>query len=436
MREKIKKCGMFSAGENVAVGLSGGADSVALLRVLLELRGELGLGGISAVHVNHGLRGAEAARDEDFVRGMCGNLNIPLKVFQADVKNFAAEKGLGIEEAARILRYEFFAEAGGKIATAHNLDDNVETVLMNLCRGTGLRGLGGIPPVNGKIVRPLLAVSRGEIEAYLQEIGAEYVTDSSNLCNDYTRNRVRNVLMPVLVDVFDESSTTAISRASGLFREDENFMEGLGEASFVECFSGGGLDTAKLGALHPAIARRVVRKWCGAEDLTAAHVQAVLDLTRGRAGREVHLPKARVVAEYGWLKFYEKNEKSEGFSYALRLNEPLFIPEISQTVLVSDIPVLFHKNEGCTKVFNCDKMSIVLRTRQAGDKITLGSGEFFTKKLQDYFTDEKIPRRERDSIPLIACGNEILWIMDKKNRTNVKYEGTGLYISIWSDAND
>ncbi|MDR0272908.1 MAG: tRNA lysidine(34) synthetase TilS, partial [Clostridiales bacterium] len=191
VRLVIEKFEMLLRGDSVVVGLSGGADSVALACVLRELGAK-----VFAAHVNHNLRGVDSDADEAFVKGLCRKLGVDLKVFSVDVKKYAEEKKIGIEEAARIIRYEFLelarAEFGAeKIAVGHNSDDNAETVLMNLCRGSGLRGLGGIAPVNGAVIRPLIETSRNEIEEYLRNKKIEFIMDESNKSNDFTRNRVR-----------------------------------------------------------------------------------------------------------------------------------------------------------------------------------------------------------------------------------------------------
>ncbi|MBQ9109096.1 MAG: tRNA lysidine(34) synthetase TilS, partial [Oscillospiraceae bacterium] len=190
---------MLTQGDFVAVGVSGGADSVALLSLLCCLRGELDLT-LVACHINHNLRGAEAKRDEDFVRRLCDRLGVECRVLSADVAALAREEGRSVEETARQVRYRFFAETAGKrgkIATAHTAADNTETVLLNLARGSGLRGLCGIPPVRGNILRPLIGGTREQTEAWCCQNGLEWVEDSTNAADDYTRNRLRHHAVPV-----------------------------------------------------------------------------------------------------------------------------------------------------------------------------------------------------------------------------------------------
>jgi len=204
----IRNKELIPAGSRVIVGFSGGADSVCLLSVLLGLEALLGCE-IRAMHVNHGLRGAEARRDEAFCETFCRERNVPFQTVTVDVNGLVKEKGLSTEEAARILRYEALEKAAGKdgiIAVAHHAGDQAETILLNLLRGTGLKGLSGMEYKRGGIVRPLLALTREEIDGYLQENGLPHVTDSTNAVNEYARNRVRNVILPEMEKINPKAS--------------------------------------------------------------------------------------------------------------------------------------------------------------------------------------------------------------------------------------
>jgi len=436
---------MLSHDNSVIVGLSGGADSVALLRVLLELREELNLDEIFAAHINHNLRGDESDSDEIFVRNLCDEWGVTLKIFHADVKTFAEKNKIGIEEAARNLRYEFLEQArrefaASNIAVGHNLDDNAETVIMNLCRGAGIKGLGGIPPVNGAVIRPLINVPRLKIEEYLRTHKIKYLTDSSNLSNDFTRNRVRNIILPSLENEVNPNTKKTIARTASLLRLDEDFLEISAQEVFENCAEKSknlSLNIKKLTGLHPAVSQRVIRVALlqtrkDITDITYTHITAVLKLANGQTGREVHLPGIIVTKEYEKLIFTAqiKTQQVAGFNYLLQDNSSYYFPEIEKTILLSFISEQTLNTKSalshCTKIFSYDKITklIYLRTRLPGDKISFrnAEGKIFTKKLQDYFTDEKIPKTQRDSIPLIAHGNEILWILDGKNRVNAKYE--------------
>lgn len=257
--EAIAKYRMLEGCADVTVGLSGGADSCALLGVLCELREETGVR-VSACHVNHNLRGAESDRDEEFVRGLCERFEVPLEVFSVDVRS-AAGKHESIEEAARRLRYECFGKArerfGSRLATAHTANDSAETVLMNMIRGTGTKGLAGIPPVRGDIIRPLIFCTREQTENYCRDHGIDYVTDSTNLEDDCTRNRIRHNVVPLLRE-FNPSFLGAMTRMTEAVGDDEAFLSEYAAKCAEEARVEGGYDSRRLKALHPAILFRVI----------------------------------------------------------------------------------------------------------------------------------------------------------------------------------
>ena len=223
MLEKVRKAigefNMLTEGEAVLCCLSGGADSVTLLLCLRELGYE-----VSAMHINHGLRGEESDRDERFCVRLCEELGVPLTVKAVDVKGFCLKTGKSVEEGARELRYAAFESSPiKKIATAHTLSDSLETALFNLARGTGAKGICGIPPVRGRFIRPLIGCTRTEIESFLRERGREWVTDSTNLSDDYSRNRIRHGAVPVLTSL-NPAAEQAFARLSASLREDDRYL--------------------------------------------------------------------------------------------------------------------------------------------------------------------------------------------------------------------
>lgn len=257
MLDKIKtlclEYNMISSGDSVVCGLSGGADSVCLLLTLLQLSAEMDFS-LEAVHVNHCLRGEESDRDESFCRRLCDELGVYIHVEHCDVKSYAERHSLSVETAAREMRYQVFSTVsqGKKIATAHNADDNLETMLLNLVRGSGIKGIAGIPPVRGNIVRPLLAVSRCEIEEYLRECGQPFVTDSTNLSDDYTRNKLRHNVIPVLKQINSSLTETAVGTARVLRSEND-----LIEAETLNAYEGC-LENSSLRGIsaYPQVIRR------------------------------------------------------------------------------------------------------------------------------------------------------------------------------------
>lgn len=246
---------------NVAAALSGGADSVSLLRALSDCANTLGIT-VYACHLNHGLRGEESDADEHFCKLLCEKLQIPLYIKRIDVAALQ-NKHEGLENAARRARYAFFREIhdlkDAVIATAHTASDNAETVLLNLARGTGLRGLCGIPPRRGFLIRPLLNVTREDVERYLETLGQDFVTDRTNFCEDFTRNKIRMNVVPRLEEI-NPSFERTVARMCVTSREDSDFLEELADRALTESKSGRGYDAAKIHALPEAVKSRVVRK--------------------------------------------------------------------------------------------------------------------------------------------------------------------------------
>ena len=272
--------------EPILCAVSGGVDSMYML-CRLQAEGWQ----VEAAHFNHGLRGLEADRDEAFVREFCRAQAIPFHAGRGDVSAWAAEKGLGTEEAARELRYAFLEQtadeiSAGCIATAHTADDNAETLLFHLARGTGLRGLGGIPPKRGRIVRPILDETRQQAEAWLSEKGIAHAEDSTNASNDYARNRIRHRVTPVLKEI-NSGFVQNVSRTARLLRRDEAFLQSLAE----EHLEKHGADADALAALPEPVAVRVLQRMADAE-LSEVHLQALLQLAR--KGGAADLPGLRV----------------------------------------------------------------------------------------------------------------------------------------------
>lgn len=295
VRFAIAEHAMLRGESRVCAALSGGADSVSLLRSLRELSGELGAE-ITACHLNHGLRGEESDGDERFCRDLCERLGVPFYSKKIDVSELV-QKHESTEEAARRARYAFFEEAlerfgCGVLATAHNANDNAETVLLNLTRGTGLLGLCGIPPVrelgaSGKLViRPLLYITRGEVEEYLGGLGQDYVTDKTNLSEDYTRNKLRRRVLPEL-EIINPSAAGVIGRMTDKLRLDSDFLEGLADKAFNETREGRGWNALAVAALPQPIKARVVRKILrqGGVEPSALRIDTAISLLSERSAR-------------------------------------------------------------------------------------------------------------------------------------------------------
>lgn len=421
----IKEFHMCPQGSNIVVGVSGGADSVALLHILKGFASSESWN-ITAIHVHHGLRGVEADRDRDFVEGICRKWEIPCKIFYFDVAKEAQKRGLGTEETGRLLRYEVFDKErkGGVVAVAHNKNDQGETVLMRLCRGAGGAGLAGIRPVRDYIVRPLLFCTRKEIEEYCEENGLHYCQDSTNQENIYTRNRVRNEILPLLEEIYPRA-TEHIAQTAEILAEEEKYLQGQARALYYEALESAGKDevTLKVNALmdmHKVMRKRVFamafRKLGAKKDVSSIHFELLEGLMKQESGKSLNLPnKIHVRKNYGVLTIKKEVEKSKGFSYSLPLDQEIFVGEADFFVRawVCTEKKAENREDYCTKVFDYDKIgcAIFCRTRQKGDSLAIGNGR---KKLKNFLIDEKIPREERESLPLIAFENEILWVVDQR----------------------
>lgn len=323
-RQAISEYNLIEYGETVLAAVSGGADSVCLLYVLCALKRELGIKVICA-HLNHGIRGASADADEEFVGELCKKLGVRFYSKKTDVLSLAKASGETTEEAGRTARYAFFDEIArkhkiDKIATAHNKNDNIETVLMRIIRGTGIDGLGGIPiKRDGGIIRPLLNVSRSEIEAFCAENGIAYRTDETNSSLDYTRNKIRLELLPFLEKEFSPSALESINRLSQTAREDADFLNSYAERLYKRL--GNPLPGKKPTVIHceslkmleRAIKVRIVRiaaKEAGCENLSKVHIENVLALLNSQTGAATDLPcGVRAQVNYGWIEF-SKNVKA------------------------------------------------------------------------------------------------------------------------------
>ncbi len=402
----------FPEDGKIVIGLSGGADSV-LLTYLLLLR--YGAQRLHAVHVNHGIRGEEADRDEEFVRTFCSFHNLQLSVLKKDIPATSKVTGEGTEECARRVRYEVFSEIAGEsgcIATAHNADDHTETVLMNIVRGTGPRGACGIPVQRDNIYRPLLFVSRAEVEFLCEYFGLSFVVDSTNLTTEYTRNRLRHLVIPELKSV-NPQLTEAVSRFTQTLSLQNDFMQKEAEKLLKDAETEWGWALSVLRAAHPAVLRAAlecllhslgrmsyehisVAEQCalfggsvslpGHVQLTAA--QDMLTVTTDEANPVyaelkngcAHLPDGRILTVF---KKFTENEKNSGKVHNLLFNN------------VSD----------------CDKIAstAVVRTRRGGDRFR-PSKRGVSKSLKKLFNELRIPEAVRDRLLLLEVNGEILWI--------------------------
>ena len=386
--------------------VSGGVDSMYLLCRLREMGYT-----VAAAHYNHCLRGGESDRDEEFVRTFCRERGIDFVSEQGDVRAHARENGLSEEEAARTLRYAFLERAGESvnaavIATAHNAEDNAETMLLNLLRGTGLRGLGGIPPVRGKIVRPMLGVSREEAEAYLTKHGISHVEDSTNGKDIYTRNRIRHEVMPVLRKLNPAFVETA-GRTAERLRRDGEYLDHLAERFVLKYGRDKALPVKELAALPEPVMSRAVRRM-GREALSSVQTEAVLAL---QPGEVADVSGMRVGRTREWLIF-GISEKPPLPERELREGEWVCVPEAGMSVRVSSgVPEDGVHRPFTTFSFSCEKIygKITVGPRRDGDRFRpLGRG--CTKTLKQLFSELDIPAWERDAVPVLRDEKGILFV--------------------------
>jgi len=435
---------MLSGEERVLTALSGGPDSVCLLYVLKNLKDEFRLD-LNAIYVDHCLRIEETPLEIEFCRKLCKKLDIPFITKFVDVKSYAKEKGINKQAAARELRYQIFEETANeikanKIAIGHTADDQAETLLMRLFRGSGPTGLSGIPPVRGKFIRPLIDIERQEIEKYLQEAEVDFIVDSSNLKKDYLRNKIRLSLIPMLREI-NPNIIETLSRTAIIFREEDRHFEIAVTKALMRLISRKSdsrieLFLSPLEAMEKVILRRTLRRAIdetkGLHGINFIHIEDVINLIKyGKAGDRLYLPNGiRAIKEYSTLILTsEPPVKLE--TYTLEVPGELVLREAGVLLRASifgshELGVRCQESEikdfrlstldsrlsTVQAIFDAERLvfPLTVRSRKRGDFFhPLGFGK--KKKLQDFFVDEKVPRDERDAIPLIISGEDIIWIV-------------------------
>lgn len=405
--ERFDMFGGKSRTATVVSALSGGADSVCLTLALKELSSEYGFT-LKAVHVNHLLRGAESDRDEQFCRDLCEREGIPLTVFRADAAAFAKEQKMSLEEGARKLRYGFFgkvSEGSTKIATAHTLSDNAETVIFNLCRGTGLKGLCGIPPVRDNMIRPLIYCKREEILSFLSEKGQDFVTDSTNLSDDYSRNKLRHNVIPVLEEL-NSGFFESVKRLTESLSEDERFLSELAKEHYED----------DLRAVDVSVRRRVIkRRLCEAGiEPSREKILAVENCALKGNGKTVLSGELYAVAKNGRIRTeIIPRERIVFPETKIKMGENPFLCDKTVIISVNNEENVSHGvfvNDLLTKhVLDCDKIQgeLVLRNRRDGDGF-IRSGRSFTSSLKKLM-NESVPVGERDKLAILADEKGIIW---------------------------
>ena len=442
VKDYTEKYQMLTSEDRVIVGVSGGADSVCLLLILLEMQRDMGFD-VVAVHVNHGLRGAEADADEAFVKYFCEERGVPLEIYHVDVAAIAKERKQSAEEAGREVRRECFEQArvkhsGTKIALAHHQNDNAETFLFRLARGTGLKGLGGMAPVKGEYIRPLLCADRSEIEAYLSEQSISYCTDASNVSDEYARNRIRNHVIPFLQDEMNTKVIQHMSDTMEQMRQVQEYLEVQTNSYMKECVRetehGYVIEEEQYRrvpqVLQAVLLKRVMTAVCQREkDIESIHINQLHELFDKQTGRKIDLPyrmEARRVYDGVEISVKQDTQDSSAEEIVFDLkqatatfqwkNQNISCRILNKMQIDGETLEKSH-----TKRFDCDiiKHGISFRTRRPGDYITIHP-DGRTQKLKSYFINEKVPKEERDKVLLVADGSHVLWIVGY--RVNCAYQ--------------
>jgi tRNA(Ile)-lysidine synthase len=414
---------MLIPGECVVVGVSGGSDSLGLLQILTELA-DYRLKLVVA-HLNHRIRGEESNRDAAYVRSFAEKLGLPFELREIDVIEFKRSTSLSLEEAARELRYKFLREVlnkhnADKIATAHTLDDQAETVLMRFIRGSGLLGLSGIPPVNDNIIRPLIEVAKSDVEDYLRSKGIGWMEDSSNKEMFFLRNRIRNELIPHLI-TYNPNIRETLARTAYVAGVEEDYIRTEAKIHFDKLFSSlrDGELVGKLAyysalseAMKYGLLRLAIEKIKGdLKRISLNHIVSMNDLLdSGQASGELYLPGEIVVAKgHGLFVLTKKALFTCSFRYSVDRTGLHRFPHAEFEIQFEKVNSL--KSDKYLACFDSTSVDFPIQVRNftEGDRlIPYGMNEF--KKLKNYFIDEKIPRFIRHQIPIFLCKGEIMWI--------------------------
>jgi tRNA(Ile)-lysidine synthase len=463
----VERHSMIWSGDRIGVAVSGGADSVALLRLLAELRAQLGIQ-LFVLHFHHQLRGADADEDELFVARLARELGFDFLADRADVASEARRHGWNLEDAGRRLRYEFFASVVSShslncVAVAHTLDDQAETVLAHLLRGTGLAGLAGIYPVVRSIIRPLLDIGREELREYLLTLRQPWREDATNLDTSRTRARIRHKLLPLLQREFEPATVTHLARMAGLAREEEIFWHTLENERFAALTSrepSGGLSLSVADLLSPissfpaagdesgftgranimpalALTRRLVRRIFfelrgSRQQLTARHVEDVLQLaTKSQSGSRIELPGVLAERRFDRLVFscatadgrLGKNGKEDqtGFQFEYTIAHPgssesarIVVPEIHRqfTLKVIDWPSGSRETSRGRDTVDLDRLSwpLILRNWRPGDSYR-PHRRLRVRKLKRMLLESRVPKRDRTSWPVLISGGSLVWAL-------------------------
>ena len=409
----VAKFNMLSPGETVCIGFSGGADSVCLLSLLYECKEKLGIR-LQAAHINHCLRGGESEADEAFVRQFCAGRDIELHVLRADISALSREKRESVELCARNVRYDYFSSLGAdKIATAHTGSDAAETLLLNLGRGASLHGLCAIPPVRGNIIRPLICFTGEDTQAYCEENGLAYRTDSSNLTDDHTRNRIRHHAVPALKEIYP-SFEASVMRCIGNLRLEDDYMQLQAQQYLSGLCKNGKLYVPELVRLHPALINRVLAAYISEHPGAAYETVHLQDLAQNlqNAGYVLTLPGGVRLRTDGEYLYFVKEAESPASDQSIRIpkQEIANIKSFNGfqfSAVFQNAPLPYQWNSAHIDALKTDAY-IEIRSRLPGDKITLPKRNC-TKTLKKLYTEMGYPPEIRNFCPVVADSRGVIW---------------------------
>ncbi len=445
VRETIAKHNMLEKGDCVVCAVSGGIDSVVMLHLIAGMKDELGLK-IIAAHLNHNLRGRESLRDFNFAKNLSSRLGVK---FVGATLGKGVLSGSSLQDAARVKRYTFLFKTAAKhgaskICVGHNLDDNAETVLMRFIKGSGPRGLAGIPPKRGMIVRPLIGVERADIERFAKGNSIGFVTDSSNLTDKYLRNDIRHRLLPLIKKRYNPNIIETLGRESRIFRADDDYISGVGARVLTHAVIAREkgvivLDRLKVRSAHQALLTRffakITEELTGAADRHSSHVEAFIKLLRGpRPNAGLHGHGVWVEREYDRIVFSNfAPARAAGFSLTLPVPGAAELPfgagvltsSLIENSLRAPLPAVFSNKDAATVYFDYNEVvgaglldgdgALTLRSMRPGDRI-IPLGMKGHKKIKEIFIDEKVPLAQRSAVPLVVSGRGggsppvILWL--------------------------
>ena len=423
--EKVETTNLIKYNDRIVIGVSGGPDSVCLFDILVKLRDKYNLK-LFVVHINHSIR-KEADIEQEYVRDLSKRFNVQFFYKKIDVKKVAESEKKSLEEVARNIRYrEFFkikADVNAnKIAVAHNANDNIETMLMNLSRGAGIVGLCGIQEENGDIIRPLLSITREEILEYVNSNEIKVFFDKTNSESEYTRNKIRNIIIPEFIKINPNFIETA-SRSLSILEGQKNILLSMIDEKYKEVrLDKGVLNKSKLLELPYELQLEVLRKGINEYngnlvDISFNNLNNAMNIiSSSQSGRTIEIfPNLKIEISYDVLKFYNSDKEDVEFCYEVNFDGETYIPElnkkiISKIVNVSEVPSKFEDKNKC--FFDIEKIGkkVYVRNKREGDSF-LPTGMLGRKTIKKFFSDLKISSDERNKIPLIVTDDEVVWVI-------------------------